>query len=192
MSAWERHLARMVNGTVQLGPRHWHWLWESKEGRTVIARLFLTVGAGWAMYRLAGAWPWLWGAAVVLVLVRGYRSAEEEELAGAEEAEDEVSEDGEPELSPDDIRQLLIDSIRHLADGRAGIHLEELRTDWLDDGLDMDLSEFRRWVESHGLHVDDSVKSRGKTRIGIRLAALPAEAAATPPPVAPDDLFQDW
>lgn len=197
MSGWERHLERAVNGTVQLGPRGWRWLWESKAGRTIIARLAATAFAGWAMYRLAGQWPWLWGVAVALVIVQGYRGAEEQQDGEVEDADAPAP--LAPALTRAAMRTELIATIRRLAEHRAGVHLAAVHADWLDRGLldeGRSLSEFREFVESLGLVVVDSVKTRGATRIGVHVAdlpgAAPAPAAATPPPAVSDDLFQDW
>lgn len=198
MSAWEQHLERLVNGTVQLGPRHWRWLWESKAGRTIIARLAITAGAGWAMYRLAGQWPWLWAVAVLLVLAKGYLSM----------ADGEQPEDAEPEPEPvafdpvwtrEAMRTELLHSLRTLADGYANVHLSRVHSEWIDRGLideSRELTEFRTFAESLGIPVRDSVKAGGSTRIGVRIADLPEPdpqpAAETAPPAVPDDLLQDW
>lgn len=203
MSGWERHLARMVNGTVQIGPRRWRWLWESKDGRTIIARLAATVAWGWALYRLGGQWHWLWGAAIVAVLFQAYRGAEDE----PEEVEQPEGDDlePEPELPPappaptEASRQLIVDSVLHLAAGYANVHLCDLADHMEAEQWCVDLSEFRRWVEAHDVPTRDSVKSRGITRSGIRVADLPQpppdEVAETPPPplpVLPPDALQDW
>lgn len=199
MSRWERHLERMVNGTVQLGPRGWHWLWESKAGRTVIRRLAVTLIAAWAMYRLAGQWPWLWAVAVLLVLAQGYRSAAEDDVPDELELEDDAEDaDLFAGWTREELLAALAETVVRLADGRAGVHLDRVREDWIERDLiqPCDLSDFRVFAEAQGLPVRDSVKALGTTRIGVRVAELPQAAvepaAETPPPAAPDDLFQDW
>lgn len=202
--SWEHTVARACIGTGQTVGRV-RWIWEKAEGR---ARLGLIVSRGlttafglWSAGALALHWPWVGAAEIIALLFYGHAKAEIEEAEQAEaepEADDaEQPATARPMPSPAEIRELLINGIRHLAGQRQGVHLDQLHTVWsLEGDLQMDLSEFRRWVEAHGIPVRDSLKAGGKTRIGVHLDDLPAAAPPTglptPPPVVPDDLLQDW
>lgn len=201
---WEDTVSRAFIGTGQRAGRV-RWIWEKAEGRSrlgLIVGRSLSVGFGlWSAGALALHWPWVGVAEVIALLWYGHAKAEIEE---AEQAEAELEADDAEQLAaarpmptPAEIRQLLINSVRHLAGERQGVHLDQLHAVWsLEGDLEMDLSEFRRWVEAHGVPVRDSLKASGKTRIGVHLSDLPAGAAPTgpaaPPPVVPDDLLQDW
>jgi hypothetical protein len=202
--SWEHTVTRAFIGTGQTA-RRVRWIWETEKGRArfgqIISRSLCVAFGLWSAGTLALHWPWVGAAEIIALLSYGHAKAQLEE---AEQAEAELeAEDAEqpvttrPMPTPAELRQLLIDSVRHLAGERQGVHLDQLHTVWsLDGDLGMDLSEFRRWVEAHGVPVRDSLKVSGKTRIGIHLSDLPAVAAATgastPPPVVPDDLLQDW
>ncbi|MEY9837426.1 hypothetical protein [Streptacidiphilus sp. EB103A] len=199
---WEQTVTRAFIGTRQTAGRV-RWIWEKEDGRRRLGRMVsrsLTTAFGlWSAYALGTHWPWVGAAEIIALLCYGHAKARLEETELPEAAEDEQAEDAaqpvtaRPMPSPAEIRQLLIDSVRHLAGERQGVHLDQLHAVWsLDGDLEMDLSEFRRWVEAHGVPVRDSLKASGKTRIGIHLSDLPASAAETPPPVVPDELLQDW
>ena len=220
MAPWQATVTRAVIGAGQTGSRRLRWIWETEDGRRrlgrVIARLIGSAFIVYAIIRLGTYWPWVGAAEIIALLWYGHAKAQVEEAEqGDDQADEELDEyDAEPEQAaasatavpaaaarpmptPAERRQLLIDSVRHLAGARQGVHLDQLHTVWsLEGDLQMDLSEFRRWVEAHGITVRNSLKVSGATRIGIRLDDLPAAAApaaaGTPPPVVPDDLLQDW
>ncbi|MFC1410491.1 hypothetical protein ACEZCY_14625 [Streptacidiphilus sp. N1-12] len=199
MNGFQRVVVRALNGTVQIGGRCWRWPWENTKGRQRIGRLLALAFGCWALFRLSTFWPAFGALALAGLLILGYWQALPMPI-GESEAEDETepeAADEPPMLSPAETRQLIIDSARHLAGERQGVHLEQMHAYWSTEGdLGMDLSEFRRWVEQHGVPVRDSLKVSGKTRIGIHLGDLPSiaprPAAAPPPPTVPDDLLQDW
>lgn len=201
VAAWQQAVTRTVVGTGRLGGRRLRWIWETEAGRARLGQIVArTIGTAFLVYtfiRFGTYWPWVGVAEIVGVLWYGYAKAQLEEEQLAEDGDEpEPEEPTAPAASmpaAPDVRRLIIDSVRHLAGQRQGVHLEQLHAYWsLHGDLGMDLSEFRRWVEAHGVPVRNSLKASGTTRIGIHLADLPTEAAATPPPLVPDDLFQDW
>lgn len=207
MSNIERHVERAVNGTFQIGPRLFRWPAHSEGARQFLARVLALAAGAWTAWRLGNQWPWLWALMVAAAVIAGYTLADTPAKAAEEDEEEsgpveddpelETAEEDRPRPSPAEIRQILIDSVRDLAGERQGVHLDQMHAVWsLEGDLGMDLSEFRRWVEQHGIPVRDSLKASGKTRIGIHLADLPrrppTEPTATTPPAVPDDLLQDW
>lgn len=210
MSA-ERHLERAVNGTVQIGPNLARWPGKGK-GWRIPGRVVALGVAVFAAWRLGHQWPWLWALMIAGVLGVGYwlgefttepEPAPEEELADVEPGEqlppapDPAPQ--HPELTWDQERQLIIDAVRHLAAGYANVHLADLYAYMDGPAMYMDLSEFRVWVRVHNVPTRDSVKARGLTRVGIRVADLqqprwdPPEDTPPPPfPVLPPDALQDW
>lgn len=198
---WQQTVTRAFIGTGQVVGRL-RWIWETEDGRVrfrrIIGRTLATAFGLWSAYALGAHWPWVGAAELIALLCYGHAKARIEEAEAAEQADDDPAQPASRTMpTPAEIRQLLIDSVRHLAGQRQGVHLDQMHTVWsLEGDLGMDLTEFRRWIESHGIPVRDSLKASGKVRIGIHLddlpAASPGPAAETTPPVVPDDLLQDW
>lgn len=208
MNALQRACVRSINGTIQIGGRCWRWPWEPdpepEDGEDVeplgfwgrTRRCGLLLAAGFAAYRLSLYWPWLAPLGVAVVMIYGYREAMPIPAAAARPQEITPL---VPALTRAAMRAELIDTIRSLADGLKNVHLADVHAQWLDRGLvdaGRTLTEFRAFAESLGIPVRDSVKARGNTRIGVRVADLPPTdpepAAETPPPAIPGDRLQDW
>jgi hypothetical protein len=198
VNAFQRGIVRAINGSIQIGARCWRWPWQEAAWRRRARRAALLAFGLWSLYRLSGQWHWIGGAAIALLLAKGYRDGfvnePPQQLVDVDHYEPDA--DAAVELDPVDARQLIIDSVLHLADGYANVLLSTLYAHMDAAQMELDLSAFRRWVESHDIPVRDAVKAARRVGIGIRVADLPAPRPAgptrTPPPVVPDHLLQDW
>lgn len=171
MTRRQRVADRISRGSVQIGWRIARWPWEQKAWRERAGRLAVQGFSGWAVWRLAEAFPVVPEAALGWWLIAAYRAADAEE-----EAEPEVLVEQKPEPSREQLRGTLIHTIRTLAAGGNGVHLDRVFIGWQKAGLadtTMTLSEFREFVEAFGIPVRSSLKVRGLVRIGVHLADLP-------------------
>jgi hypothetical protein len=168
----QRVADRISRGSVQIGWRIARWPWEQKAWRERAGRLAVQGFSGWAVWRLAEAFPVVPEAALAWWLIAAYRAADAED----DEAELEDVIEQRPEPSREQLRDTLLHTVRTLAAGGNGVHLDRVFIGWQRAGMadtTMTLSEFREFVEDCGIPVRSSLKVRGIVRIGVHLADLP-------------------
>ena len=171
---------------MQIGWRIARWPWEEKAWRERAGRLAIQAFGGWAVWRLAEAYPIVPEVALGWWLIAAYRAAdaeEDENEARAEAEQRELHQEQQERqgliVGADTIVQLreaLADTVRELAGGATGVHLDRVLLAWQIRGLverDRTLSEFREFVEACGIPVRASLKVGGVVRIGVHLADLP-------------------
>ena len=189
MTRRQRAASRISRGSVQIGWRIARWPWEEKAWRERAGRLAVQAFGGWAVWRLAEAYPAVPEVALGWWLIAAYRAADAEEDDNEAEAEQREQHQEQQDLivgahTIEQLREALADTVRELAGGSTGAHLDAVMADWQEQGLihhDRTLSEFRAFVEGLGVRVRASQKVRGLNRMGIRLSDLPPPRRAPPP-----------
>ena len=164
MNTLRKVATRLYDGSIVVGWRLARWPWSTPEGGTKLGRCIVILLGGMASWRI----PWLFCLLWCLLAWRaGPRDFEPEQ-----DGDDELPEPPAPPRkgTPDEVRAWILPKIRALIADRNGVHLDQLLTRLMDDGEVSPAARvtgFRKYLESNGIPVRDSLNIGNVTRVGI-------------------------